>query len=129
MKYLCLVYFEEKKMSALSKGEQEVLAADALAYDEELRRSGHYIVSNALQPVETATTLRMRRGKLSIADGPCAQTKEQLGGFVLIEARDLNEALHVAAKIPPGRVGSIEVRPVEVPAVPAKSARNGAARR
>jgi hypothetical protein len=113
MKYLCLVYIEEKKLNALSKSEMDALVADALAYDDELRKSGHYIVSDALQAVEAATTLRHRNGKVSITDGPFAETKEQLGGFILIEARDLNEALHVASKIPPGRIGSIEVRPVK----------------
>jgi len=113
MKYLCLVYIEEKKLKALSKSEYDALVADALAYDDELQRSGHYIVSNALESVQAATTLRPRNGKVSITDGPFAETKEQLGGFILIEATDLNEALHVAAKIPPGRIGSIEVRPVK----------------
>ena len=112
MKYLCLVYVDEKKLNALSKAELDALIEDALAYDDELRRSGHYIVSDALQPVASATTLRMRDGKVSITDGPFAETKEQLGGFILIDARDLNEALHVASKIPPGRIGTIEVRPV-----------------
>lgn len=112
MKYLCLVYMEEKKLNELSSAELEALIVEALAYDDELRKSGHYIISNALQAVENATTLRTRNGKLSITDGPFAETKEQLGGFILIEARDLNEALHVASKIPPGRLGSIEVRPV-----------------
>ena len=112
MRYLCLVYIDEKKLGALSKSEMDALIADALAYDDELRKSGHYIASDALQSVQTATTLRMRNGRLSITDGPFAETKEQLGGFILIEARDLNEAMHVAAKIPPGRIGSVEVRPV-----------------
>ena len=112
MKYLCLVYVEEKKLNALSKAELDALVAEALAYDDELRKSGHYIVSDALQPVQTATTLRIRNGKVSITDGPFAETKEQLGGFILIDARDLNEALHVASRIPPGRIGTIEVRPV-----------------
>ena len=113
MKYLCLVYIEEEKLNALSKEEMDALVAEALAYREELRKSGHHIASDALQPVETATTLRVRNGKLSITDGPFAETKEQLGGFILIEARDLNEAMHVAARFPPGRLGSIEVRPVK----------------
>ena len=112
MKYLCLVYLEEKKLNALTDTEMDALVADALAYDETLRRSGHYVASNALQPVKTATTLRPRKGKVSISDGPFAATREQLGGFILIDAKDLNDALHVAAKIPPGRIGSIEVRPV-----------------
>ena len=112
MKYLCLVYVEEAKLKALSGEETAALIAEARAYDDELRKSGHYIASNALQRAETATTLRVRKTGVSITDGPFAETKEQLGGFVLIEARDLNEAMHVAAKIPPGRLGSIEVRPV-----------------
>ena len=113
MKYLCLVYIEEKKLDALSKSEFDALVAEALAYDDVLRKSGHYVSSEALQSVRTATTLRTRNGKLSMTDGPFAETKEQLGGFILIEARDLNEAIHVASKIPPGRLGSIEVRPIE----------------
>ena len=118
MRYLCLVYYDEKKLNALTKAEMDALVADALAYDDELRKSGHYIASDALQSVQAATTLRMRDGKVSITDGPFAETKEQLGGFILIEARDLNEAMHVAAKIPPGRIGSIEVRPVMELAAP-----------
>ncbi len=113
MKYLCLVYIEEKKLEALSKGELDAIVAEALACDETLRKSGHYVTSDALQSVRTATTLRTRNGKLSVTDGPFAETKEQLGGFVLIEARDLNEAIQVAAKIPCGRLGCIEVRPVQ----------------
>jgi hypothetical protein len=112
MKYLCLVYIEEKKLDALSKGELDALVDESLDYDEVLRRSGHYIASDALQTVQTATTLRVRNGKVSTTDGPFAETKEQLGGFILIEARDLNDAIRVAAKIPPARLGSIEVRPI-----------------
>jgi hypothetical protein len=112
MKYLCLVYLEEKKLYALSKSESEALIEESLAYDDELCRSGHYIVSNALQPVRFAATVRTRDGKPFVTDGPFAETKEQLGGFVLIEARDLNDAIHVASKIPPGRLGCIEVRPI-----------------
>ena len=112
MKYLCMIYFEEKTLEALPRSEYDALVAEALAYDEELRKSGHFIVAQALQPVETATTLRIRSGKLSTTDGPFAETKEQLGGFYLIEAKDETEALRLAAKIPPARVGSIEVRPI-----------------
>lgn len=112
MRYLCLIYLEEAKLNALSESEYDALVADSLAYDDELRRSGHYVVSDALQTVESATTLRVRNGHLSITDGPFAETREQLGGFILIQARDLNEAIHVASRIPPGRLGSIEVRPV-----------------
>ena len=113
MKYACLVYLVEKDMNALPKRETDACIEESLAYDEALRRSGHLIAAQALQPVETATTLRVRNGKLSTTDGPFAETKEQLGGFLLIEARDLNDAIQVAAKIPMGRRGSIEVRPVK----------------
>jgi len=112
MKYLCLVYIEEKKLDALSAGELQALVDEALDYDEVLRRSGHYIASDALQSVQMATTLRPRNGKVYTTDGPFAETKEQLGGFILIEAPDLNDAIEVASKIPPARLGSIEVRPV-----------------
>lgn len=112
MKYLCLVYYDEAKLEALSASEHDALMSESLAYDEELRKSGHYIVSNALQPARMATTLRVRGGRVAMAGGPCAETGEQLGGFILIEARDLNEAIRVAAKIPPARLGCIEVRPV-----------------
>ena len=105
MKYLCLVYGEEKAIQSMDD-------RHCLDYDESVRASGHCIASEALQPIETATTLRVRNGKLSVSDGPFAETKEQLAGFYLIEARDLNEAIQVASKIPPARVGSIEVRPV-----------------
>ena len=113
MKYLCLVYYEEKKLDALSKRELDALVGEALAYDGVMRQGGHYVASGALQSVQTATTIRTRNGKLSMTDGPFAETKEQLGGFILIEARDLNEAIQVASKIPPGRLWSIEVRPIK----------------
>ncbi len=112
MKYLCLIFNEEKRLDAMPRTEWDALVAEHLAYDETLRKSGHYIVSEALQPVETATIVRVRNGKLSTTDGPYAETKEQLGGFFLINARDLNEAIQVASKIPSARIGSIEVRPI-----------------
>jgi len=113
MKYLCLIYYEEAKLQALSKSEFDALVAEALSYDEALRASGHFVAAQALQSVQTATTLRQaRNGRLSMTDGPFAETKEQLGGFILIEARDLNDAIQVASKIPPGRLGSVEVRPI-----------------
>jgi hypothetical protein len=105
MKYLCLVYMEEKTLNAVPD-------SDCAAFGEDLRKSGCYIAAEALQHVETATTVRVRNGKVSVTDGPFAETKEQLAGFYLIDAQDLDEAIHVAAKIPPARVGSIEVRPV-----------------
>src|SRR5512141_914189 len=105
MKYLCLVYLESEKMRAVPDTE-------CLACGNGLRDRGVLLAAEALQPVETATTVRVRNGLVSITDGPFAETKEQLAGFYLIEARDLNEAIQMAAKIPPAREGSIEVRPV-----------------
>jgi hypothetical protein len=105
MKYLCLVYGEENAIQSMPD-------SHCLAYDEAIRASGHCIASEALQPVATATTVRVRNGKVSVTDGPFAETKEYLAGFYLIEARDLNEAIQLAAKIPPASVGSIEVRPI-----------------
>jgi hypothetical protein len=112
MKYLCLVYHEEEKINALPRSEYDDIVHSVLDYREELRKSGHYITSSPLQSVHTATTIRVRGGKVSITDGPFAETKEQLGGFYLIEARDLNEAIRLAAMMPPARIGSIEVRPL-----------------
>jgi hypothetical protein len=105
MKYLLLVYSEEKKLEAV---------ADLECYEngELMKKAGHYIAAEALQPVRTAVTVRARNGKLSVTDGPFAETKEQLAGFYLVEAKDLNEAIQLAAKIPPARVGGIEVRPI-----------------
>jgi hypothetical protein len=105
MKYLCLVYGEEKAI-------QSVDDHHCLAYDQSIRASGHCLSSEALQPVATATTVRVRNGKVSVTDGPFAETKEYLAGFYMIEARDLNEAIQLAARIPPASVGSIEVRPI-----------------
>lgn len=104
MKYLCLVYLDEKKL-------EEVRDSECAACGEALRKSGHSIAAEALQSVTTATTVRVRDGKMSVTDGPFAETKEQLAGFYLIDARDLNEAIQLASKIPPARVGSVEVRP------------------
>lgn len=105
MKYLCLVYGEEKAIQSMND-------RHCLDYDEAVRASGHCLSSEALQPVATATTVRVRNGKVSVTDGPFAETKECLAGFYLIEARDLNEAIQLAARIPPASIGSIEVRPI-----------------
>jgi hypothetical protein len=113
MRYLCLVYLVEKEMEAMSERESEACTDESLAYNEALRRSGQLILAQALEPVETATTVRVRKGKLSTTDGPFAETKEQLGGFILIEARDLNDAIQAASRIPLARRGSIEVRPIK----------------
>ena len=112
MKYLCLVAFDEKKLEALSKNESDALTDESLAYDDALRQSGHFLAAQALQSVQAATTVRVRNGKVSITDGPFAETNEQLGGFILIDASDLNDAIQVASKIPLARFGSIEVRPI-----------------
>ena len=112
MKYLCLVYIDENVLDGLSEQDFDALTDSALANDAALRRSGHYVHSNALQSVRTATSLRMHGGKLSVTDGPFAETKEHLGGYILIEAKDLAEAIDVAAKIPMVRIGTIEVRPI-----------------
>jgi hypothetical protein len=113
MRYICLVYLVEKEMAAMTQKEADGCTEESLAYDETLRKAGHLVAAHALQPVEAATTIRVRGGKLSTTDGPFAETKEQLGGFLLIEARDLNEALQVAARIPMARRGTIEVRPIK----------------
>jgi hypothetical protein len=112
MKYLCLVYVDEKKLEALSEQESQALTDEALEYDDALRKGGHFITANALQPVHTASTVRLLNGKASVTDGPFTETNEQVGGFILIEARDLNEAIQLASKIPPIRLGGIEVRPI-----------------
>jgi hypothetical protein len=112
MKYLCIVYAEERAFEAISENELAALDEASLANDEDLRRSGHLILAQALQPVATATTVRVRNGRMSATDGPFAETTEQLGGFVFIEARDLNEAIQIAGRLPIATFGSIEVRPV-----------------
>src|SRR5687768_8406193 len=114
MKYLCLIYDEEKALSGMSKAETEAFMGEYFAFTDGIKKSGHYLAGEALKPVHTATTVRVRNGKMSTTDGPFAETKEQLGGFYMIEARDLNDAIQVAAKIPSARIGSIEVWPVEV---------------
>ena len=109
MKYLCLVYSDEQLLHSLPDSPAD---AECMAYAEAVQGSGRLLAAEALASVQSATTVRMRAGKLSITDGPFAETKEQLAGFYLIEARDLNEALQVAGHIPAARVGSVEVRPV-----------------
>jgi len=112
MKYVCLVYGEERELHALSAEGMAKLNADSLAYDRTLEKSGRLIVAQALQPVKTSKTVRRRKGKKLITDGPFAETKEQLLGFVMVEARDLDEALEIAAGIPLAEMGTIEVRAI-----------------
>ena len=113
MKYLCLAYEEEQTLNALSKTEWEALRRETLNYVEELKERAYLLSAEPLQSVRNATTVRVRNGKVSLTDGPFAETKESLGGFFLISARDLNEAIQVASKWPSARLGSIEVRPIQ----------------
>jgi hypothetical protein len=112
MRYLCLVFYDENKRNALSEQESEALIQEALDFDDTQRSQGRFVAAHPLQPVHAATTLRVRNGKLSVTDGPFAETNEQIGGFVLLEARDLNEAIQVASQIPPIRLGGVEIRPI-----------------
>jgi hypothetical protein len=113
MKYLCLAYEEESKLRMMTKSEWDKLRGETLSYLEDLRNRGHIISAEALQSTRTASTVRVRSGRVSVTDGPFAETKEQLGGFFLINARDLNEAIQLASKWPSAWLGSIEVRPIE----------------
>lgn len=112
MRYLCLAYEQERTLDALSPQEWDALRTETLAYVEQLKASGHHVASAPLESVTTATTVRVRNGRLITTDGPFAETRETLGGFFMIEARDLNEAILVASRWPSARFGSIEVRPV-----------------
>lgn len=117
MKYLCLIYSDETQWPKLSQADTEKMMSEYGAFGESIKASGQYIAGHRLQPTSAATTVRIRNGKLSTTDGPFAETTEQLGGFYMIEARDLNDAIQVASRIPGAKHGSIEVRPVaEVPA-------------
>jgi hypothetical protein len=109
MKYLCLIYCDEDKLHSLPESPADT---ECMAYGYSLEERGCRVASEALESVQTATTVRLRNGRVSITDGPFAETKEQLVGFYLIDVRDLNEAIQVAARIPPARIGSVEVRPV-----------------
>ena len=113
MKYLCLIYDEEKTWTTMSQADAQAMMGQYFAFTEDIKKSGQYVAGEALKPVNTATTVRVRNGKMSTTDGPFAETKEQLGGYYLIEARDLNDALQVAAKIPSAKTGSVEVRPIQ----------------
>jgi hypothetical protein len=113
MKYLCSIFFDEKKLEALSKQESEKLDAESLAYDELLQKGGHFLAAQALESISSATTVRLESGKVSVTDGPFAETREQIGGFILIEAGDLDEAIALASRIPVVRLGGVEIRPVK----------------
>ena len=113
MRYVCLIYHETMRLDAMPGSERQAAAAEALIYGEELRRQGYVIAAEALQSAQTAMTVRLRNGRVSTTEGPAAEAKEQLDGFILIDARDLNEAIQVASKMPEAKVGSIEVRPIK----------------
>ncbi len=115
MKYLCLVYQEEKEEVNVPRDTIEQARKDYWAFTEDIKKSGNYVGSHGLQHTDQATTVRVRNGKLSTTDGPFAETKEQLGGYFLIEAQDRNEAIQIASRIPSAKWGSIEVRPVWSP--------------
>jgi hypothetical protein len=112
MRYLCLIYEDQSLWAKMPKADGDKMMQEYGAFTEGIRKSGHYIGGEALQPTNTATTVRVRAGKTSTSDGPFAETKEQLGGYYLINAKDLNDAIQVAAKIPSVRQGSVEVRPI-----------------
>jgi hypothetical protein len=113
MKYLCTVFLDEKNLEALTKEELQTLDNESVAYDETLRRNGQLVAAQALQRVRTAATVRLKNGKPFITDGPFAETREQIGGFLLVEVKDRDEALQIAAKVPVLRLGAIEVRPIQ----------------
>jgi hypothetical protein len=112
MKYLCLIHTNPEVWARHSEHEVDQLVSDHFEYDESLRKSGQMVTAWALQPPDSATIVRMRDGRISATDGPFAETKEEIGGFYLIEARDLNEAIQVAGNIPSARWGTVEVRPI-----------------
>ena len=114
MQYMLLIYDNEKMWPSMPEKERNALMGEYFAFSEETKKAGKLVAGDALQPTSTATTVRVRDGKRLTTDGPFAETKEQLGGYYLVEAKDLDEALAIAAKIPSARFGSIEVRPVMV---------------
>ena len=113
MKYLCFACEEERTLNELSQTEWQALRQETLDYVEGLRKSGHLIATHPLQSATVAKTVRMRSGSLSVTDGPFAETKEHIGGYFLIDAADLHEAIQIAANWPSARIGSIEVRPID----------------
>ena len=112
MQYLCLIYDDESTGARMTKEEGQAIMGEYFAFTDNIKKSGHYVGGNPLQPTKTASTVRVRQGKISTTVGPFAETKEQLGGYYLIEAKDLNDAIQVASKIPAARTGSVEVRPI-----------------
>lgn len=112
MKYICLIYQNEKAMSELTGEDWNALVRNCMLYTRDIADAGYYVMGDALESVHTATCVRVRSGKVSVTDGPFAETKEQLAGYCLLDARDLNEAIQVASQMPPLRYGCIEIRPI-----------------
>lgn len=112
MRYICLVYFDPQKLRDMSPAEKAALDRDSGDYDKTLDAQGHLVVAEALKSTQESMTIQVRDGKMSSTDGPFMETREALGGFILVEARDLNEAVRIAAGIPLAKLGSIEVRPI-----------------
>jgi hypothetical protein len=113
MKYLCFGYYDEKKWETISESEQNAFMDECFAYDDVLRKDGHFVGGDALQSARNAATLRWKNGKVSVTDGPYAETKEQLGGILVLEARDLNHAIQLISNHPGLKGGPFEIRPVE----------------
>ncbi len=113
MKYVCLGYFDEKQWEAMSESDQNALIDECFAYDDVLRKNGHFAGGEALQSPRNASTVRWKNGKVSVTDGPYAETKEQLGGILVLEATDLNHAIQLISKHPGVKVGPFEIRPVD----------------
>ena len=113
MRYLCLIYEDEKAWQNMSEADMQKGMAEYNVFSESIKKSGNYVGGEALQPTNTATSVRVRNGKISTTDGPYVETKEQLGGYYLINAKDLKDAVQVAARIPSARNGIIEVRPIQ----------------
>ena len=116
MKYMLLIYDEEQVWAKLSEAERKQIYGEYGQFSQQVKASGHYVTGAQLQPIAAATSVRVRNGKRLLTDGPFAETREQLGGYYLVEAKDLDEAIGIAARIPGARMGTIEVRPVlEIP--------------
>ena len=111
MKYICLGYIEPNKFESMSDAERNAMVDECFSYDDLLRKNGHFAGGEALQPPATATTLRWKNGKVAVTDGPYAETKEQIGGILILEARDLNHAIQLMSKHPGVKAGPFEIRP------------------
>lgn len=126
MRYLCLIYLDEKELAVMPERDMNELNARHLELNDELVGSGHFIEAEALQPASDSTCVRVRNGRTALVDGPYAETKEMVAGFYVVEARDLNEAIQVASRIPSATLGTVEVRPcrdLEVDGVARKASR------